>query len=60
MDNKKKIKKSIESFGEQIEKHEEKIKGYRGKDYALIDYWNKEIEGLEKQKKKKEEKLERK
>jgi len=40
----KKVLKSIESLKKQKEKHEEKIRDYEGKNYALIEYWEKEIE----------------
>lgn len=39
----KKIKQSIESLEKQKEKHKEKIEGYKGNNYALLDYWKKEI-----------------
>ena len=59
MASKKKIKKAIESLEKQIKKHEEKVKSYKGKNYALIGYWQKEIEERKRQKQKKEEKLNR-
>jgi predicted PolB exonuclease-like 3'-5' exonuclease len=31
--------KAIKSFKKQKEKHEQKIKEYSGKNYALIEYW---------------------
>ena len=46
MDKKKRLKK-IESLEKQIEKHKQKINIYTGKDYALLDYWKKEIERFE-------------
>ena len=60
MGRKKKIKKSIESFQKRIEEHEKKKEDYAnsgGKDYALLDYWEKEIERLKKFKKEEEDKL---
>ena len=50
MASKKKIEKSVETIGKQIEKHKEKIKEYEGKNYALIEYWEGEIEAMEKEK----------
>ncbi len=61
MGKKKKIEKSIKSFEKQIKKHKEKLENYQtagGKDYALIDYWEQEIERLKKFKEDEEEKLE--
>jgi hypothetical protein len=57
MVKKKKIKKSIESYGERIREHEDKIKNYSGEEDYLIGYWEKEIEEFKKKKKEKEEKL---
>ena len=45
--DKKKIKKKIESLEKQKQKHVEKIKDYGGKNFALLDYWEKEIHGME-------------
>ena len=59
MGKNKKIKKSIKSFGKEINKHEKKLENYKGKNYALREYWKKEIESMKKQKKKKEEKLDK-
>lgn len=44
---KKKIAKSIESLEKQKEKHKNKIKSYEGKNYALIEYWEKEINSFD-------------
>lgn len=60
MGKKKKIKKSIESFDKVIKEHEEKIKEYTGKNYALIDYWKKEIAQFKKFKEDQEGKLKKK
>ena len=59
MGKKKKLKKSIESLQKQIEIHKEKIKQYSGPKEFLIDYWQKQIDEFEKQKKKRETKLEK-
>ncbi len=56
MGKKKKVEKSIKSFEKQIKKHKEKLRKYieeKGIDYALIEYWKKEIRLLENQKDKK-------
>ena len=45
--DRKKRKKKIESLEKQKDKHVEKIKSYIGKNYALMDYWEKEIERIE-------------
>lgn len=42
--DKKKIKKAIESLKKRKKEHEEKLKTYDGKNYALKEYWEKEIE----------------
>jgi len=60
MGKKKKIEKSIESFKRQIEIHKEKIKEYSGDKDFLIDYWQKQIDEFEKQKTKREKKLNKK
>lgn len=44
---KKKIKKSIESLEKQKQEHREKIEDYDGKNYALLDYWEKEISSFD-------------
>ena len=56
--DKKKRKKKIESLKKQKEKHLEKIKTYKGKNYALMDYWEKEIKDFEEEIKKEEKRLE--
>ena len=58
MADKDKIKKGIESIEKQIEKHRDKIKDYEGKNYALLEYWEKEIENMEKEKTRKKKLLE--
>jgi peptidoglycan hydrolase CwlO-like protein len=44
---KKKIKKSIESLEKQRQEHRAKIEDYDGKNYALLDYWKKEINSFD-------------
>mgnify|MGYP001578861798 CR=1 FL=1 len=44
---KKKIKKSIESLKKQKQEHREKIEDYNGKNYALLEYWEKEISSFD-------------
>ena len=57
---KKRLEKGIESIREQIKIHEDKRKMAEGEGKAeLVDYYEKEIEGLEKQEETKEEQLER-
>ena len=56
---KKKIRKSIEIFDKRIKEHEEKIETYKqsgGVNYALLDYWEKEIETFKKIKEDEEKK----
>lgn len=60
MGKKKKILKSIESFKKQIEEHKRKVKEYGGKNYALLNYWEKEIKVREEQMEREKEKLEKK
>ena len=59
MANKKKVEKSIESLEKQIEKHKEKVKEYEGKNYALIEYWEKEIRTMKEEKMRKKRILEK-
>jgi hypothetical protein len=59
MASKRKIKKAIKSFDKRIEEHHNKINSYDGRDDTLIEYWEKEIKGYEKQKQNKKEKLEK-
>ena len=59
MASKKKIEKGIESLEKQIEKHKEKVKEYEGKNYALIEYWEKEIQTMEEEKMRKKRILEK-
>ncbi|MDO8467527.1 MAG: hypothetical protein AABX48_02690 [Nanoarchaeota archaeon] len=47
MDKKKRLKK-IRSLEEQKEKHRDKIASYEGKDYNLVDYWEREIARMDK------------
>ncbi len=56
MDRKKRLKK-IESLQKQIQKHKDKIAHYEGKNDALVDYWEKEIDGFEEQIREEEDKL---
>lgn len=46
MDKKKRLKK-IKSLERQKEKHKEKMKEYSGRNYALLEYWEKEVERFE-------------
>jgi len=46
MDKKKRLKK-ITSLEIQKEIHKEKLKSYQGGNYALMDYWEKEIKQFE-------------
>ena len=46
MDKKKRLKK-ITSLEIQKEIHKEKLKSYQGENYALMDYWEKEIKQFE-------------
>ena len=62
MGERKKIKKKIEGFDRVIKEHEEKVSKYieeDGRNYALIDYWGREIERYKKAKKSEEDKLEK-
>jgi len=59
MGEKKKIKKAIKSFEEQIKKHEKKISEYEGKKDYLKEYWKREISGLKKKKEKLEKRLDK-
>jgi hypothetical protein len=56
---KKRLKKQIEGLEKQAEKHREKIKTEKGKKDTTKDYWEEEIEKLEKRKKEREEILKR-
>ncbi len=56
MKENKRLKK-IESLNEQKEKHKDKIKSYAGKDYALLEYWKKEIERFEDETEEEKDKL---
>ncbi len=59
MASKKKVEKSIDSLERQIEKHKEKVREYIGKNYALIEYWEKEIQTMEEEKMRKKRILEK-
>lgn len=60
VNRKKRLKKGIESLTEQIEIHKEKReKAQKEGNLELAEYYNSEIEGLEKTKNKKAEKLEK-
>ncbi len=57
---KKRLKKSIESLGKRIEEHKQKIYEEKKKpnyNYALVEYWGKDIKGLRLEKEKKEKLL---
>jgi len=56
MVSKKRLKKGIASLEEQIKKHKKKIEGYESNN-ILVDYWKKEIQVLEQQRKKRMLKL---
>jgi len=47
--DKKKREKKIKSLQKQKEKHVEKRNSYEGKNYALREYWTKEIDRMEKE-----------
>jgi hypothetical protein len=58
MNRKKRLKKGIESINEQILEHElKKAKALAQKNEGLVSYYNKEIDGLIKQKNKKKNTL---
>ncbi len=57
MANKKKIRKSIESYDEKIKEHEEKINNHQDKEDYVIKYWEKEIDEFKRKKQEKEKKL---
>ncbi|NCO10977.1 hypothetical protein GW924_00010 [Candidatus Pacearchaeota archaeon] len=50
MERKKRLEKGIESLEKQIEKHKEKIEKFAHEKPWLKDYWQKQIEGFEKEK----------
>lgn len=54
---KKKLEKGIESIDKQIKLYKEKIKEFSKERPWLKEYWNKQIEGFEKEKRKKEKKV---
>ena len=58
MKKKKKLKK-ISSLREQIIKHQDKIEKYEGKDYTVIEYWEKEIRRMESEVKDEEDRLDK-
>ena len=55
--DKKRRKKKIESLKKQKDEHLKKIQTYKGKNYALIDYWEKEIKNFEEEIEEEEERL---
>jgi len=55
--DKKKRKRKIESLEKRIKEHKKKILEYKGKNYALVDYWEKEIKRIEKGVDKEKQKL---
>lgn len=60
VNRKKRLKKGIESIKKQIELHEEKKKKAEQEDnIELVDYYEKEIESMTKDKEKKEKMLEK-
>lgn len=62
MGKKKKIEKSIESLKKRKNEHKEKIQEYKesgGKNYELVDYWEREMERIEEQIEKEEDKLDK-
>ncbi|MEX2017600.1 MAG: hypothetical protein WD876_03955 [Candidatus Pacearchaeota archaeon] len=63
MGERKKIEKLIEGHERAIKEHKEKLEEYirnGGKDYALIEYWKKEIKNIENRRNEFIEKLEKK
>mgnify|MGYP001585753558 CR=1 FL=1 len=56
--DKKKRQKKIKSLEKQKMKHLKKIMVYERKNYALIDYWKREIGDFEKEIDKEKKKLE--
>ncbi len=59
MGRSKKLRKSIRGIEQQIEKHEEKIEAYKGRNDTVIPYWQGEIKRLEDEKAAREKKLKR-
>lgn len=55
-DKKKKIKK-IKSLEKRKQEHLDKLESYEGKNYALLEYWKKEIENIESEINKEKEEL---
>ena len=43
-----------------LKEHKEKVNSYRGKNYAVIEYWNGEITRMEQEREDTEKKLEKK
>ena len=56
---KKHIMKSIESLEKQKQEHKKKIEDYGGKNYTLIEYWEKEIGQFDEEIKKRRRDLEK-
>ena len=57
MVDKKKKRRKIKSLEKQKQEHSDKIRDYEGKNYALIEYWKKEIENIESEIDKEKEEL---
>lgn len=55
MDKNKRLKK-IATLRNRIKEHKKKIEAYTGRNYALIEYWEKEIRGFEDEIRRDEEK----
>ncbi len=60
MGRKKRLIKGFKSLEKQIAKHKEKIREYQGPKEVLIEYWEREIDRMEKEKADKEKKLKKK
>jgi recombinational DNA repair ATPase RecF len=57
--DKKKRKKKIESLEKQRKRHLKKIKDYKGKNYAVMEYWEREVKDFGKEIEKEKRKLEK-
>ncbi|MBU4069728.1 MAG: hypothetical protein KJ646_01990 [Nanoarchaeota archaeon] len=60
MGSRKKKLKKINSLEKKKEEHIEKIKTYQGKNYALQEYWEKEIRAFEAEIEEEKERLKKK
>lgn len=49
MASKKKKRKKIKSLEKQKQEHIEKIEDYKGKDYTLPEYWEKEVKRIDRE-----------